>query len=67
MEAKALVKKLAYSLREERKGQESEHTLGHVQAQSFDNKFSATLAKIKTKTFDGTVRYRGQGTGAQEN
>ena len=67
MEAKALVKKLAYRLREERKGQESEHTLDHVQAQSLDNKFSATLAKIKTKTFDGTVRYGGQGTGAQEN
>ena len=67
VEAKALVKKLAYRLKEERKGQESEHTLGHVQAQSLDNKFSATLAKIKTKTFDGTVRYGGQGTGAQEN
>ena len=67
MEAKALVKKLAYRPREERKGQQSEHTLSHVQAQSLENKFSATLAKIKTKTFDGTVRYEGQGTGAQEN
>ena len=65
MEAKALVKKLAYRLRKERKGQQSEHTLGHVQAQSLGNKFSATLGKIKAKTFDCTVRYGGQGTGAQ--
>ena len=62
-----MVKKLAYRLTEERKGQESEHTLGHLQAQSLDKKFSATLAKIKTKIFVGTVRYGGQGTGAQEN
>ena len=62
-----MVKQLAYRIRKERTGQESEDTLGHVQAQSLDNKFSATLAKIKTKTFDGTVRYEGQGTGAQEN
>ena len=62
-----MVKQLAYRIRKERTGQESEDTLGHVQAQSLDNKFSATPAKIKTKTFDGTVRYEGQGTGAQEN
>ena len=62
-----MVKKLPYRLRKERTGQESEDTLGHVQAQSLDNKFSATRAKIKAKTFDGTVRYGGQGTGAQEN
>ena len=42
-----MVKTLAYRLRKEGKGQESEHTLSHVQAQSLDNKFSATLAKIK--------------------
>ena len=67
MKAKALVKKLAYRLRKDKTGQESEDTLSHVQAQSLDNKFSATLAKIKAKTFDGTVRYGGQGTVAQEN
>ena len=27
-----------------------------MQAHSLDNKFSATLAKIKSKTIDGTVR-----------
>ena len=27
-----------------------------MQARSLDNKFAATLAKIKAKTIDGTVR-----------
>ena len=31
-------------------------TLGHVQARSLHNNFAATLAKIKAKTIDGTVR-----------
>ena len=51
-----MVKTLAYRLIKEGKGQESLDTLGHVQAHSLDNKFSATLAKIKSKTIDGTVR-----------
>ena len=38
------------------KGQEKYDTLRHVQARSLDNKFAATLAKIKAKTIDCTVR-----------
>ena len=51
-----MVKTLAFRLIKEGKGQESLDTLGHVQAHSLDNKFSATLAKKKSKTIDGTVR-----------
>ena len=31
------------------------HTLANVQSRSLDNKFAATLAKIKATKIDGTV------------
>ena len=46
-----MVKTLAYRLAEVKAKKVRTH-----EARSLDNKFAATLAKIKAKTIDGTVR-----------
>ena len=51
MEVKTLADRLA-----EVKATTVRDTLGHVENYSLVNKFAATLAEIKAKTFDGTPR-----------